>query len=410
MALVNPRFSLLFVALLVVFVLYGAALTIVGAVLPRIFAEFGWSYFDAGLIIAAGSIGSFSAAFAAGRLLRYLGCRTTVLIGLGLLCVGLLLFGVSRSVAVNFLLYLGMGMGMGALEVSVNWAVVRMSDPGDGRAMNLMHGAFAVGAVIGPLALGLIMAADLPWAWTFRGGSALFALMLLAAAFLPFKPLGNDEPSSSHAMKGMSRSPAYWLGFFVLFLYVGAELGISNWTAEYFVRIFGSSAAAGAAVVSLFWAGLLAGRLGIPFLLPRARPERLLVTLSIAFALATGLLYAAGMAGLPALPLGLVAVAAAGLGASCIYPSVMSLLGDAFPDSTAPALGFATTGGSMGAFIFPLIMSGIAGGAGLEAGFAFYAVIAVLCAALSFSLAAAVRTVAAVRGKGDAAAESPGAK
>ena len=389
--MVEKRFSLLYGALFTVFVLYGASLTIVGAVLPRIFTEFGWRYVDAGLILAAGSIGGFSSAYVAGSLFRHLGSRLTVLIGLGLIGLGLLLFGISHSVAANLLLYLTMGLGQGFLEVAINWCVIRMSKPGDGRGMNLMHGAFAIGAVSGPLALGGIMAAKLPWVVTFRGGALLFALMFLAALFLPFKRLGREEGASAHHMKGLARSPAYWLGFFVLLLYVGAELGISNWTAEFFVRNFGLGAATGAMVVSLFWAGLLAGRLGFPLLLPKARTERLLVVLALCFAMATGLLFASGSMGAPALDFGLVAVAAAGLGASCVYPSVISLVGDAFPEAMAPAIGFATMGGAMGAFAFPLAMSGIASAAGLGAGFAFYALLAALCAALTFALTTAVR-------------------
>jgi fucose permease len=397
MPIVEKKFTLMFWSLFAVFVLYGGSLTIVGAVLPRIFIDFGWSYIDAGLILAGGSIGSFTAAFAAGRLFRYLGGKLSVLIGLGLIGLGLLLFGASRSVAVNLLLYLGMGIGQGFLEVSVNWALVKMSKPGDGRAMNLVHGAFAIGAVAGPLALGAIMTTDIPWTLTFRGGALLFGLMFLAALALPFGLLGRDEGSSTHHMKGLSRSPVYWLGFAVLLFYVGAELGISNWTAEFFVRVFGVSAATGAIVVSLFWAGLLAGRLAFPLLLPRVRPERLLVVLAVSFALATGLLLAASMVGAPALALGFFAVGAAGLCASCFYPSAMTLIGDAFPEAMAPAIGFAATGGAMGAFVFPFVMSGIASGAGLRAGYAFYALLAALSAALSFALVAAVRSHAASR-------------
>jgi MFS family permease len=117
----------------------------------------------------------------------------------------------------------------------------------------------------------------------------------------------------------------------------------------------------------------------------------------VAFALSAGLIFAAGVAGPPALILGFVAVAATGLGASCFYPSALTILGEAFPEAMAPTIGFATTGGAMGAFVFPFIMSGIASGAGLRAGYAFYAFLAALSAALSFALVAAVRTRAATR-------------
>ena len=73
---------------------------------------------------------------------------------------------------------------------------------------------------------------------------------------------------------------AYWLSFFALFLYVGVELGVSNWVAEYFVVVFAYSPDASAMLVSLFWLGVLVGRFGVPLLYKDLRPEAALVGLS----------------------------------------------------------------------------------------------------------------------------------
>jgi len=390
MPIVQGRHLPLYSALFAVFVLFGASLTLVGAILPRIFDEFRWSYFMAGLVLASGSVGTIAGAFVGGRLLHHRGVRLTALLGLGLNAAGLLLFARGPSVPLNMLLYFGIGLGQGFLEISVNWSVVRMSGPGDGRAMNLIHGAFSIGAVLGPLVLGALLAADLSWSLPFRAVALIYLALFLAAFGLPFGMLGRDEVAAKGA-KRLRRGPAYTLGFLTLFFYVGAEVGISNWCAEFFVRTFGTSAATGALVVSLFWAGLLAGRLGFPLLLPRVRPERLIVVLATAFALSTGLVLASGFAGTPALLLGFAAVAAAGLGASCVYPSTITLVGDAFPSDQGRAVGFAATGGALGAFVFPFAMSGIAGRAGLVAGFTSYAGVAVLAAALAMALASAAR-------------------
>ncbi len=391
MPIVPKRFQLLFVSLFTIFILYGGSLTLVGAILPRIFIDFRWNYVEAGMVLAGWSVGAFLGAFSAGRLLHLLGIRMTAILGLGFNVAGLFLFGASPLVVANLFFCFLIGSGQGFLEVSINWSVVRMCEAGDGRAMNLVHGAFSIGAVLAPIILSVIITSGLPWSFAFKGGAILFLLLLGATLFLPFGPLGKDSGTEAHHFKGLTRSPAYWLGFVALFLYVGAEIGISNWCAEFFVRTFNTSVGTGALVVSLFWAGVLAGRLGFPILLPRADSGRLMVILSVAFALSAGLVLAAGLAGPRALILGFFAVAAAGLGASCIYPSVMTLVGSAFPATQGPAMSFATTGGSVGAFVFPFAMSGISSWAGLTAGFAFYAGIAALAAAASFALAATVR-------------------
>ena len=66
----------------------------------------------------------------------------------------------------------------------------------------------------------------------------------------------------------------------------------------------------------------------------------------------------------------------AGLGCSIYYPTVMTLLGKCFPLAQSQAIGFAATGGGIGSFVFPFLMSSIAQNWGIRAGFATYGVFA----------------------------------
>ena len=66
----------------------------------------------------------------------------------------------------------------------------------------------------------------------------------------------------------------------------------------------------------------------------------------------------------------------AGLGCSIYYPTVMTLVGKCFPLAQSQAVGFAATGGGIGSFLFPFLMSSIAQSWGILAGFATYGVFA----------------------------------
>ena len=391
MRIVKKGFTLLYSILFATFILFGASITLVGAILPRIFSDFGWSYVEAGTVLAAGAVGSFVATFLAGRFLHILGIRFLLLLGVILEILCLAFFGSSPSLLASLLLYAGVGFGQGCLEVGVNWSVVRMSPDGEGRAMNLVHGAFSIGAVAGPVLAAAILASGLAWNLAFKFVALVYVLIFIAATVLPLGILGRENSSSASRLRGLAARPAWWMGFLLLFLYVGAEMGISNWSAEFFVKTFGSGIEVGAMTVSLFWSGLVAGRLGFPLLLPRARTDRLIIVLATGFAVSMGLILAAGALGRPALPLGLAAIALAGLGASCVYPSGVTLVGAAFPEGQASALGFASTGGGIGAFVFPFAMSAISGRSGLIAGFAFFAGLAILTAAAAVGLSATSR-------------------
>jgi fucose permease len=232
------------------------------------------------------------------------------------------------------------------------------------------------------------------WTAVYRCAALLFALLLAAILALPLGRLGRVEASRSKgAVRG--RGPVRLLGFATLLFYVGVELGISNWSAEYFARCFGLGAATAAFVVSIYWGGLSLGRFGFPFLFRKAEPGRLLIGLSILLSLSVGLLAAAGLGGEAARPLAFLAVALSGLGSSCVYPMVISLVGAAHSADPGPAIGFASTGGALGSFSFPFLMSAIAGGFGIKAGFFFYAALAVIEAALAAALVASLKTARA---------------
>jgi fucose permease len=278
-----------------------------------------------------------------------------------------------------------------------------MDEEGAGKPMNLMHGAFAIGAVVGPVALGLAMRGGFSWTILFRAIAVLLGICGIILVLLPFSHLGRaEEPKAAAAERGgrrekrHTRDAAYWLGFTCLLLYVGAETGISNWIAEYFVRIFGAEPSYASLAVSLFWAGLLAGRFGVPLAYRGKRSERLVVVFSLVLVAAIGALCALGFVARPSFPLWVPSVLtfASGLGCSIIYPTVISLVGGACRGYQSEAVSFAISGGGLGLFGFPFLMSAIAQAFEIRAGFALYALIAIFTA---FSCALLARTIDRVR-------------
>ena len=393
MPLIEPRFRALFLSLFALFILYGTSFTIIGATLPKILADFHWDYLAAGIVLGAGAVTYFLSTFAAGHLIKHWGPKPTILLGLVLDVVGLSFFATSPDPLGNALLSALIGLGQGAVEVGVNWATLRIDTHHTGRPMNLMHGAFAVGAILGPLAVGLLMQSGLAWTVVYRGMAVIFALLAVLTAFTRLPPAEPSSAEHDEARERLSANPAYWLSFVALFLYVGVELGVSNWVAEYFVAVFAYAPDASAMLVSLFWLGLLAGRFGVPLLYKGSRHDAVLVGLSALATAAIILLTLLGHA-TPSpvvINIGKALVFLAGLGCSIYYPTVITLLGKCFPHAQSQVIGFAATGGGIGAFVFPFLMSAIAQNWGIRAGFATYGVFAVAMTAVGVWLAVIAR-------------------
>lgn len=387
--IVEKRFLPLYIGLFSIFALFGISMTVIGATLPKIFVDFGWSYTTAGAIIAAGSIGYFLSSYLAGIFLSALGLRLTLSLSLLLIFAGLEFFAATPVPWLNMLLYFIVGVGQGGIELSVNWATLRMEGLGGGRAMSLMHGAFSIGAVVGPLIIAILISAHLEWTLIYRGIGVLFLAIAVFMQFMPLAALGKDKGHiAGGSRRDLFRHPAYWLGFFALFVYVGVELGISNWVAEYFVRVFGAPIATGSFMVSLFWAGLLVGRFGVPFLQATIKREKIFIVLSVLMALSVIALASIGFInnGKIASVIAGVLVIFAGFGCSIIYPNIMSILGDLFPHTQSEAVGFAAMGGGMGGFVFPYLMSAVSAAWGIRTGFMTYALFSLVIVALNVSL------------------------
>jgi fucose permease len=402
MELIPARYRGIYLALFGIFALFGISMTVIGASLPKILTEFGWDYATAGAVIAAGSVAYFLSSMAAGAALRRFGPKRAVLGGLLSCVVGASFFAASPSPFPNLLLNALIGGGQGFIEIVVNWSVLRMDEKGSGRAMNLMHGSFAVGAVVGPITAGILIAAGLRWALLYRAIAVVFVLLALAVALLPFSRLGREENGQKQGNKvsTLSRNPVYWLGFVTLLVYVGAELGVSTWVGEFFVKVFLADPALGSFMVSLFWIGLLAGRFGAPAFY-RGKQQILLVGSSILLALSVVSLALLGL--VQTGPSASIAAAVAlvflsGLGCSVVYPVAVSLVGASFPQSQSGAVSFAVAGGGLGLFVFPYLMAWISQTWGLRAGFLSYAVVAAATAVSCIALAGAFDRMRQKRG------------
>ena len=367
--LIEKPYRSLYLGLLANYVVIGVGMTIFGATLPNMLAEFSWSYTAAGAVIAAGSLGDFASSFTCGFLLDRIGPKAVMVGGIVLQALALALFATSPSVPINFILSLLIGFGQGGIDVTVNYSVARMQKRGESHLMGMMHSAFAIGAVVGPAAIGLVMRSGLAWSLIYRFLAGVSALAGLAMLVLPFGRIGGAEekPGATKAPESPERTPMLYIAAAILFLYVGLEFGASRWVGEYFVTVLGCKASVGAFMVSVFWTGILLGRLGIPLLFRKAGQGKLLISLSLAAtaALAFSLLVRSALAA----GLGIFAV---GLGCSAIYPLVMSIVGEYFGRGQGKAIGFAATGGSVGALLFPFAMSALSQAAGLGKGFGIY--------------------------------------
>jgi fucose permease len=314
--------SRLFIGLLLNFTVFGTTVTIIGATVPSIIGGFGYGYSAMGLVLSSAPAGYLLSTLVSGLMVKRLGPKRVILL------------------------------------------VARMEHPGRSRLMNLIHAAFPLGAISGPLAMGGLLASGQAWQLTYRGLAALTFLFAGSLSFFSFRSMEPDDEPSPRGVRLVVRSRLLILLSLVMLLFVGSELGASAWVSEYFVEVFGSSASLGAWMVSVFWSGALLGRLFMSFYYRGTRQADILFSTGCLSTLAISLFISMGTMMSAALAFFLT-----GLCYSAAYPIVMSLVGHNCTRDRGTAIGVVASAGGIGSFSFPLIMSAAAGGLGIQGTF-----------------------------------------
>jgi fucose permease len=369
------------------FATFGVVFTIIGASLPHIISTFHWSYALTGTVLASNAVGYFVSTFICGILVQRTAPKRVLVAGLTLGALSLSLFIRWPSPWLNLGLNFCIGLCQGAIEVVTNLSVMRMERRGQSRLLNLAHAAFSVGGIVGPAAVGLLLGAGSGGLDVFAATAAVLALMALLFGLSPFPKLPGREEHERVGLKLMLQ-PFLLLMTFFLLLYVGAELGVSTWISEYFVRARGSTASLGAFAVSLFWVGLLVGRFSLSVAYKGSRQEYIVLGLTIIAAAALGLLLLVTSQWAIAL-----AVFLAGLGFSGVYPLSVAIVGRY--NRSGIAVGAVTTGGGVGSFTFPFLMAILAQTVGIRGGFWFYLGLVILLAALAVAIIKMTRRMTA---------------
>jgi fucose permease len=344
------------------FVIYGAVFTTYGASVPRVIADYGWSYAVTGLVLAATALGFFISSFLAGLLIEGTSPKAIYIAALGLGAVALSLFARWQSPVINLLLSFAVGISQGIIEVVINYEAVLLEEKGQSRLMNLLHAGFSAGAIAAPLAIGAFLQGSGSWRIAFPISGGLFLVMGVAAGLTRFSA---PERGAHHGTSGglaLLKQPVMILLCIAMIFYIGSEMGASNWVAEYFVRVLAAPIDVASFALSALWIGLMVGRLALSAVKRRGRQEVVLLVMSLLCVAALGGFLSVRHV-LPAMAL----VFAIGLAYSGIYPLIVIIAGQAFRSSAS--VGMLATSVGVGSLTFPYMLAGIAQAAGLKAGF-----------------------------------------
>lgn len=163
----------------------------IAPVLPIYVESFEVSYRWVGLVVSAQALGMLFSDLPSGLLLRRLGHKRAMLLGIGALVIARLAFSWARSVPELFLYRLISGFGMSLYGVARHAFVAGRAEVATrGRALALFGGLMRIGRFIGPM-IGGYLAASLGLRFSFVVSGMVSALgILFVIAFIPGRQSG----------------------------------------------------------------------------------------------------------------------------------------------------------------------------------------------------------------------------
>lgn len=337
----------------------------------------GVSLDTAGLLLTAVFGGSILTSFCVATRLHGRDPRRLALLGLAAIAAGTATIGLSSEWAVVLVCAAVIGTGDG-LAVSAGHTIAARAYENVAHGVSRLNQSFAIGAMIGPLWAGVLLQTTGELSLVF-GGIAFVAL--LAAAIL--LSAGRMEPAPERASEPV-RTPPLPLPMMailgaLLFLYVGAEIGLGSWLSAYAEEAAGASVIGGAAITSGYWAALFLGRLVSGWRFNHGLHPRTALGLSITGALVSSLVIAISGEAIA------VAAAAAFVTGFCfgpIWPATLALTSEGGNAAASAAM---VTIGNAGGLFLPWFQGRVLVANGPGAGVAISAILCALMLALLLS-------------------------
>lgn len=363
----------LLVCTLFAFFVSGAASQPLGSFIPFLRASYGFSYDLSGILLSCQSVGNLISVWIAGILPSLLGRRRSILATAVWMAVAYLIF-VSGLGAPPFLIaaFLMTGIARGGNSNFANTMISTL--PGDEatRGYNLLHGCFAVGALLSPLALVLFVRIWPGVGWRVLAGVlcllCLTQLWDYAKMPIPATPAKQGQKGIAAVDRSFLRVRQFWFGSAMLFFYISAEYAIVGWLVTYFQDAGILDAELSQMMNSLLWVVIFAGRMVGAASTGKVSRSRILLTDGFGLFACFLLLLMSRNAGM--VILGLMGT---GLFMATIYPTAFAFGSDCIRGNDFGCSIMIFTG-SVGGVVTPALVGFVAEQAGIRAGMGLVAV------------------------------------
>ena len=340
-----------------IFLISGICAISTGVVVTILQEAYGFAYGMTGTLLSLMSIGNLISGFAAGVFPGKIGMKKTAGILTAGYCVGYLLMGVTGALAVLAAAFFLVGVAKGT-TINMCTLLVGNHSKNRTRGMNIMHGCYALGALLCPFLIAAALGAG-QWVPMYLLAACGAGLWLLFLA-VPMEEGGGKEKQKTDW--SFLKNRKFWLLTGLIFCQNAAETSVTGWMVTYFKDSGIISGTLSTYTVTVMWGATLIARMLIAFVLPLKDVYGAMIKMSLGCILFYALLMTAGTQTMAIVLLFAFAFAMAGMN-----PTAVACAGRM---TNVTTMGVMLPAASAGAIVMPWLIGIIAEHLGLTAGMA----------------------------------------
>lgn len=355
----------LLIVIYIVFISLGLPDSLLGVAWPVLHTEFGIPESFASVFSIIVGICTGAVSFIAGRLIRKFGTGNVTFFSILLTAVGLVGISLSPNIIVMIIFSVILGYGAGAIDTGLNNFV---SLHYKAHHMNWLHCFWGIGVTASPIIMSSFLKGE---AGSWRNGYRIIALIqLVIAAITAFslkkwKAVENgkiqeteekSENTNNKSALQIIKSKGVLTSILSLGLYCSMEFMVGTWGATYLVNIYSLTPDTAAKWVSLYYGGIMLGRLISGFISMKAS-DNTMIRGGIAVSFIGMIILSLGLGSISICGLLLI-----GMGFGPIFPSILHSVPERFgSEYSADITGFHMGGAYAVGFLTQLLFGFIAG-------------------------------------------------
>jgi fucose permease len=372
----------------------GTAAVLVPSVMPFISDEYmatGLTLTAIGLIFPARAVGGILGNLLAGAASDRLGYSKLVWVAALALAVSMALTAAARAWLLFLVGFALISIVQASLTTGINAMVADANRESRARALNVLHGVYAVGATISPLIFGVVLEQGMPWRWAMAATGLIWlvygagALLLTRVVFPPMAQSSETATAASEvgreqgldaeeektpkggvmaavlssvwgelrkalsANLGMLRNAGFLSLFLIAFIYNGVAFSLLGWVALFMQESAGLSTFYSISMISVFYIALTAGRFLCAGYAERLGYAATLLILAVGLALT----YPLVVFSTAAAPL-VIGIFLTGLTLSGLFPTALAYGTRLYPQQSGAVTGILNVAMIAGAMLPPL--------------------------------------------------------